>query len=46
METDSFNNINSRLFSQLNKDRLLYFVAFFFKNFNLIKCNYKIYNKK
>lgn len=35
-----------KLFLYLDKDKLLYFIAFFFKNLNLTKDNYKIYNKE
>ena len=46
METNFFDYINSRFFSQLNKNRLLYPNMFFSKNLNPAKCNYKICNKK
>lgn len=37
VKTDFSNNINHRVFSQLSKDRLLLFIAFFFKNLNNTK---------
>ena len=40
------NYFNSRVFFQLSKDRLLNFVAFFFKNLNYVKYNYEIFNKE
>lgn len=46
MEIDLFNNISSEVFFWLDKDRLLYFIIFFYKNLNLAKCNYKIYDKE
>ena len=44
--TDSSNYISSKVFFQLENTKLLYFIIFFLKNFNLTKCKYKIYNKK
>ena len=46
VKTDSSYYISSGIFSQLGDDELLYFVAFFSKNFNLGKCNYEIYDKE
>ena len=46
METDSSTYINSRVFSQLGKDRLLYLITFFSKNLNPTKYNYQIYDKE
>ncbi len=46
METDFFNYINDTIISQLGNDELLYLIAFFFKNLNLAKCNYKTYKKE
>ena len=46
METNSFDYINSGVFFQLGKDKLLHLVAFFFKNLNPTECNYEIYKKK
>lgn len=46
METNFSDYINNRVCFQLDKDRLLYLIAFFSKNLNLTKCNYDIYNKK
>lgn len=46
LKINSFDYISSRIFFQGDNNRLLYFVAFFSKNVNLIKCNYKIYKKK
>lgn len=46
VEIDFSNYINSIVFFQLGKNRILHLVAFFFKNLNSIKCNYKIYDKE
>lgn len=46
LKTDSSNYVNSRIFFQLDHEKLLYIVAFFSKNLNPIRCNYKIYNEK
>lgn len=45
IEINSSNYISSRVFSLLDEDRLLYLIAIFSKNLNLIECNYEIYNK-
>ena len=34
MKTDLFNYICNKVFFQLDKNRLLYFITFFFKNLN------------
>ena len=46
VETDFFDYVNSKVFFQLNKDRLLHLITFFSKNLNPTKCNYKIYDKE
>ena len=46
IKSDFFDYVNSGTFSQLREDGLLYFFAFFSKNLNFIKYNYKIYEKK
>lgn len=46
MEIDLLGYVSSRVLSQWGENRLLYLIAFFSKNFNLMKYNYKIYNKK
>lgn len=46
MKRNFSNNISSGDFFQLGKNRLLYLITFFFKNFNLTKYNYEIYNKE
>ena len=46
MKTDSSDYVNSEVFFQLGKERLLYLVLFFSKNLNLTECNYEIYNKE
>lgn len=38
--------IINKAFSQINSNRLLYLVTFFFRNFTLANYNYKIYYKK
>ena len=52
VETNSSNYVrsgalsqSSEVYSQLDDDGLLYFVAFYLKNFNPTKCNYEIYDK-
>lgn len=45
METNFSDYMSSRILYQLGNDELLYLAAFFSKNLNLTKCNYKIYNK-
>lgn len=45
IETNLSNYINIVVFSQLDNNKLLYTIAFFFKNFNPIKYNYEIENK-
>ena len=46
IKTDFSNYISSDIFFQLDKNRLICFIAFFSKNRNLVKYNYKIYNKE
>lgn len=46
MKTDLSDYINNKIFFHLGKNRSLYFIVFFFKNLNFVKCNYKIYNKE
>ncbi len=46
VETDSFDYISSKIFSQLKEDELLPPIAFFLKNLNPAECNYKIYDKE
>ena len=46
METDFFDYVSNGVFFQLGKDKLLHPVAFFSKNLNPAKCNYKIYDKE
>ena len=45
MKIDFFDYISSRVFFQLKKDGLLYLIAFFLKNLNPTKCNYKLMTK-
>ena len=45
VKTNSSDYVSSRFFSQLGNDELLHLIAFFSKNFNPAKCNYKIYDK-
>ena len=45
VETDLSDYVSSGVFSQLGDDKLLHSMAFFSKNLNPAKCNYKIYNK-
>ena len=46
MEIDFFDYVNNRVLFQLSEDKLLNFVAIFFKNPNFAKCNYQIYDKE
>ena len=43
---DSSDYINSGVFFQLAKNRLLYLVVFFSKNLNPVEYNYEIYDKE
>ena len=45
MKIDLSDYVSIRVFSQLCNNELLNSIAFFFKNFNLAKCNYEIYDK-
>lgn len=45
LEIDSSDSIKSMRLSHLYKNKLLYFVAFFSKNFNFPKCNENINDK-
>lgn len=46
VETNSFNYVSSKNFSQLGDNKLLYPIAFFFLDFNPAKYNYEIYDKE
>ena len=46
LETNSFDYVSSGVFFQLGNDKLVYPIAFFFKNLNSVKCNYEIYDKE
>ena len=46
VKTNSFDYVNNEVFSQLGNDKLLYPIAFFSKNFNLVECNYEIYDEE
>lgn len=46
IKTNFSHYISSGVFFQLGNNRLLYFIAFFSKNFNLVKYNYEIYDKE
>ena len=46
VETDSSDYVSSGVLSQLGDDELLHPIAFFSKNLNPAKCNYKIYDKE
>ncbi len=46
IKTDSFDYINSGVFSQLGDDGLLHPIPFFSNNLNLVECNYEIYDKE
>ena len=46
VETDFSNYFSYRVLFQLGKDGLLYPIAFFSKNLNLIESNYTIYDKE
>ena len=46
MKTNSFDYVSNGGFFLLGKDGLLYLIAFFSKNLNSTKCNYKIYEKE
>ena len=46
VETNSSDYVSSGVFSQLGNDELLHPIAFFSKNLNPAKCNYKSYDKE
>ena len=46
VETDFSDYISSSVFSQLRKNELLHLIAFFSKNLNFAKYNYKIHDKE
>lgn len=46
MKSDLSNNVSSKVFFHWDYNRSLYFVIFFFKNFNLAEFKYEIYDKK
>lgn len=46
LKTDTFNYVSTNVLSQYKDNGILYLVTFFLKKHFLIKCNYKIYNKK
>ena len=46
MKTNFSDYINSKVFFYLSKNELLYHIAFFLKNLNLIEYNHKIYDKE
>ncbi len=46
IETNLFDYIRRGIFLWISKDRLLYLIAFVFKNLDLVEYNYKIYNKE
>lgn len=46
MKTNLSNYINSKVFFQLSKNKLLYPIVFFLRNLNLVEYNNKIYNKE
>ena len=45
-EMNSSDYVRNGVFYQLDNDELLYPIAFFFKNLNLAKYNYEIYNQE
>ena len=46
IKANSSDYITKGILSQYNKDGVLYPIAYFLKQLNLAKCNYKIYNKE
>ncbi len=46
IKIDASNYVFEDIFSQYDEKRVLYLIVYFFKKHNLIKCNYKIYDKK
>lgn len=46
METNLSDYISSEVLTQLDNNKLLHLIVFFLKNWNFIKYNYKIYDKK
>lgn len=46
IETDIYNYIFRRIFSQSYKNRSLYLIGYFSKKYFLVECNYESYDKK
>lgn len=46
IKIDLSNYVCSKVFFQIGNDRLHNYFTFFTQNLNLIKCNYKIYDKE
>lgn len=46
IQTDLSDYVISRVFSQIDDNRLVYPITFFLKNLNFTKYKYKIYNNK
>lgn len=46
VETNFSDYVSNRVFFQLREDKLLYIIAFFYKNLSFAKYNYKIYDKE
>jgi len=46
IKTNASNYVFEDILFQYNEDKVLHFVAYFLKKHNLVKCNYKIYDKE
>jgi hypothetical protein len=46
MKIDAFDYMLSRILSQYDDQKMLYFIVYFFKKHNSVECNYEIYDKK
>ena len=46
VKTDTFDYVSEKILFQYDDVEILCFIAYFFKKYNSVKCNYEIYNKK
>ena len=46
IKTDASDYVSESILSQYNEDGVFHSVTYFLKKHNLVKCNYKIYNKE
>ena len=46
VEIDVSDYMSKKILFQYDDIEILYFIAYFFKKHNFVKCNYEIYDKK